>query len=45
MPEAEKAKCLQSVLQEEEELICNLQDRIADLKRCVTDVVDCWNIK
>ena len=26
-------------------IIGQLQDSIADLKRCVADVVDCWNIQ
>ncbi len=29
----------------EASIISNLQDSIADLKRCVADLVDCWNIK
>ncbi len=29
----------------EASIIGNLQDNIADLKRCIADLVDCWNIK
>lgn len=29
----------------EASIISDLQDKLTDLKRCVVDLVDCWNIK